>query len=307
MYIDADDAKTDVILAGVTAVLGLTATGFLLGSATMLRAGVVGAVVDITLILLLTALVPVLLARHRGDGGSAFGLRAHGQRPDIGRETPVPALALAVPAAIAGVLGLLVAARGTLPAVRLVAPVTAAADPVQLLLGLLQIGALSLGALVLVGFLTMRAADAFPRSPDVPLVTLTRQLTLVLVGVATVGGLLRAIAGASLLQTGAQLLGLVGVLALTDRFLVDARTVGRATVLTPLVVVTAAMVFARGGLFFGDLLGGLTAAALSGGTALAVSAAATTRRGAVLALPLLVAVHWWPTCLTPLAIAPTVC
>jgi hypothetical protein len=65
-------------------------------------------------------------------------------------------------------------------------------------------------------------------------------------------------------------------------------------------------VFAAGGIFRG-LLPGLSSAALAGGVTLAIAAMALTRRGIGITLPLVIAVHLWPTCLSPLTIAGGVC
>jgi hypothetical protein len=299
MYLDTDDARTDVILAAVTAVLGVRLRAFVQSQGGYPSPGTLtDAVLELVWIVALTALVPVLLARYRGDGLAAFGFRG----------TPrawLTGLALAVPAIVVGVAGQLLAGLDPLLG-RVALPVTGVPG-MDVALGLARVAAFSLGALALYGFLGSRAEAAFPRSPDVAGRQLLRTAGLVLVAVAAVGGLLRAIGPGTL--TGALLttVGLLALLLVADRVLDLPRALPRAVAITPLVVVLVGQIFGSGGIFFGDLLGALTFTAISGGAALVIALSGADRRGTALVVPLAVAVHWWPTCLSPLLIAQGLC
>lgn len=291
MYLAPDDAKTDVILVAAVTVLGPSLRAFAGGP---IGAGGFGLLVELLWIVGLTALVPVLLARYRGDGVAAFGWQGLGGA--FG-----PGLLLAIPAVAVGLVTVAVAG---LP----LAGRFSAADPFALVIQVLLVLALTGGALILAGFLAVRAREGFPRSPDVPLPQLIRTVGLILVAAAGIGGVLRGLSGGSIAISLASALAVASIVFLTERMLpAVVTTVPRAAVVAPIVVVVVANVYARGGLFFGDLLGGLTAGALGGAVALSVAVLALTRRGSGVALPLVLAVHVWPTCLSPVTLAGGVC
>jgi hypothetical protein len=299
MFLDTDDARTDVILAAVTAVLGVRLRAFVQGQGGYPSPGTLtDAVLELVWIVALTALVPVLLARYRGDGLAAFGFRG----------TPrawITGVALAVPAIVVGVVGQLLAGLDPLLG-RSAIPVTGVLG-LDVALGLTRVAAFSVGAVVLYGFLGNRAAAAFPRSPDVAGRQLLRTAGLALVAVAAVGGLLRAIGPGTLTGAALTTIGLLALLLVADRVLDLPRALPRAVAITPLVVVLVGQILGSGGIFFGDLLGALTFTAISGGAALAIALSGADRRGTGLVVPLAVAVHWWPTCLSPLLLAPGLC
>ena len=85
-----------------------------------------------------------------------------------------------------------------------------------------------------------------------------------------------------------------------DRVVTTRRTTPRAAVLTPVVVLVVVHVFAFGGLFRGDLLSGLYAGALAAGTATVTAVLLETRESAWAVVPVYLALHWWPSCLSPL-------
>jgi hypothetical protein len=294
VYLAPDDAKTDVILAAAVVVLGPLLRAFTgtIGP----PGGVIALIVDLLWIVALSALVPVALARYRGDGADAFAI--HGIREAFG-----PGLLLALPAI--GV-GLVIVATvgggvGLGPLGRL-----SATDPIGLLVGLVQVTLLTLGAWLLIAFLAVRSREGFPRSPEMPLTQLVRTAGLILTGVAVVGGLLRGVTGGSLAISLASALAVGLIVLLTDQMIPSGITVPRAAIIAPLVIVVVGNVYAAGGIFRG-LLAGLSAASLAGGVTLAIAAMALTRRGIGITLPLVLAVHLWPTCLSPLTIAGGVC
>ena len=295
MYLAPDDAKTDVILAAAVAVLGPSLRAF--AGTIGPPGGAIAIAIDLLWLIALSALVPILLARHRGDGAGAFAL--HGIREAFG-----PGLLLALPGVGVGLVTVAVvggAGGGLGPLGRL-----SAADPVGLLIGVVQVTLLSAGAWLLVAFLAVRAHEGFPRSPDMPLTQLVRTTGLILTGVALVAGLVRGFTGGSLAISLSSALAVGLIVVLTDQMLPTGVIVPRAALIAPIVIVTVGNVFAAGGVFRG-LLPGLSAASLAGGVTRAIAAMALTRRGIGITLLLVIAVHLWPTCLSPLTIAGGIC
>lgn len=306
MYLAPDDAKTDVILAAATAVLGVTLRGFVTTLPFYPRPGLATALLDLAWVVVLTALVPVLLARHRGDGAAGFGFTGASVATSV-RD----GLLLALPAAVIGLGGPLLI--GSPPGEALLgriaarSPVTACFD---LLCGVGWVVLAAGGVLILYGFLAVRARDGFPRSPDLALTQLTRTVGLGAVGVAAVAGLMRSLiqwSGTAFLLVVLNVLGLAAIMLLVDRLAPARLLVPRTTVVAPLIVLVVANVFAAGGLFRGDLLGALYTAALGAGVVLAIAVLAQTRRGIALAIPLVLVVHWLPTCYSPLTFARGLC
>jgi hypothetical protein len=313
VYLSPDDAKTDVILAAAAAVFGLTLRGFVASLPLYPRTGLAGAVLELIWVFVLTALVPILLARYRKDGAAAFGFTGGGGGRRIGPGGGAigpgggigRGVVLAVPAVLVGAGLQALNPIGGLGALlgRLAGPV-AAGSAVELAYAIGQVALLSLGALVLVGFVATRSRDGFPRSPETSLTQLIRTIGLGAVGVAFVGGLLRTLTGGgSLVFALGNVLALAAILLLTDRMVPTGLSVPRTAVAAPVVVVLVAQVFAAGGLFRGDLLFSLTAAALAAGVTIAIASLAQTRDGVIVAVPLVIAVHYWPTCLSPLVLA----
>lgn len=302
VYLAPDDAKTDVILAAATAVLGLTLRGFVASLPFYPRPGLVAAVLDLGWILALTALVPLLLVRHRQDGMSGFG---------FGQEGPTKGLVLAVPPIVAGILVQLLSGADPITALlgRLAAP-TMATGGADLAIGLARVALFTIGTLALYGFLASRAREGFPRSPEMLVTQLVRTIGLGAVGVATVTGLLSTLTRGSLAGFGlvvVNVLALAGILLLADRLVPAGLQVPRTALVTPLAILVIANIFATGGLFRGNLLGGLYGAALGAGAAVAISATAQTRAGIATMIPLVVAIHWFPTCLSPLTLVTGIC
>ncbi|GGI08795.1 hypothetical protein [Egicoccus halophilus] len=295
MYLSRDDARSDVILAGATTLFGGLVIGLL--TALPLYPGpgtVLGSFLDIAWIFVLTGLVPWLLARYRQDRIAAFGLDG----PRTGWRT---GLALAVPAVVLGVLHQLVTAGAD---TRLLGRVGGAGfltmDAVAAAaLGLLSFAVATAGALLLTCFLVVRGREAF-RSPDVSLTELLRTFGVGAAGVALLTGLLRAIGAAPLLPSVLQVAGLLALVLVADRLVPPRRTIPRAAVLTPVAVLGIAHVFAFGGLFRGDLLSGLYAGSLAAGTATITAVLLASRDRAWAVVPLFAALHWWPSCLSPL-------
>ncbi|MFU8839612.1 MAG: hypothetical protein ACNA8R_02690 [Nitriliruptoraceae bacterium] len=312
MFIDADDAKTDVILAGALAVLGPTLLGLLTRLPLLPRTGVGAVLVELVALALLTLLVPLWSARYRRDGAAAFGFAEGGGgrlRVAGTTGTTAAALQLAAPVLLLGMLlAALLSSQASVIALGRVGLALRTTDPVlSLVLTLAQIAVLGVGSLVLTGFLSVRGRAGFPRSPDVSLTELVRTFGLGAVGVALLTGLVRLATGADVRVVGLNLLALVAVLLLADRLVPHGVSVPRSTVAAPLVVVVLMQTFAAGGLFGGGVLTGLHRGALAAGVVLTIASLAATRRGVAAAIPLVLAVHWWPTCLSPLPGAGGLC
>jgi hypothetical protein len=306
VYVGPDEARSDVILTGAATVFGGTLLSLLLSAPGVPSDGVAGGVVVLLGWFALSALTPLLLARYREDLPAGVGLPA-GRHVDIGA-----ALLLAAPVAVLGVLrGLLVdgsvaaALLGRPGRPLLGSPAVGPGDPdvVGAVLETVGVVVLTVGAVVLVGFLVVRGRDAF-REDDRSAHELLRTIGLGAAAAALVLGGVRALVGdASLTTLLLNVAALVVLVLVADRLVPAATVVSRPAVLTPVVLLLVAHVLAAGGLFRGDLLLGLSSGALAAGTA-AVVAVLTLQRGTVaVAVPMLIAIHWWPTCLSPLPFA----
>jgi uncharacterized membrane protein YgcG len=242
VFIDADDAKTDVILAGALAVLGPTLLGFVSRLPLLPRTGVGAVVVELIALALLTLLVPLWSARYRQDGAAAFGVATGGHLQVAGTATrATAALQLAAPVVVLGVLlAALLSSQASVLALGRLGLALRTADPVvSLVLTIAQVAVLSLGTLVLTGFLSVRGRAGFPRSPDVSLTELVRTLGLAAAGIALLTGLVRIAGGADVRIVALNVLALVTVLLLADRLVPVGLEVPRTTVAAPLVVIVA--------------------------------------------------------------------
>ncbi len=311
MFIEADDAKTDVILAAAVAVIGPSLVGFVSRLPLLPRTGVLALLIDLLWLAAVTLLVPVLLARYRGDGAAAFGFRSAGGHLGVaGSSQPTTSAALLVlPVAVAGATTVLLAGGGPLGAAlgSLGSSLARGADVGLVGVVALRVVVLTVGAVVLIGFLSVRSRDGFPRSPDTSLTELVRTFGLGASAVALVTGLVRVATGAPVLVLVLNLLAMVAVLLLVDRLVPTGVSVPRTTVVAPLLLVVLIQTFAAGGLLGGGLLLGVHRGALAAGVTIAIAATAATRRGVALAVPMVLAVHWWPTCLSPLPGAGGLC
>jgi hypothetical protein len=282
-----DEARSDVALTVAALVFGPLLLGSLRGGS-----GTLGVLLDVLVVLALTALVPLLLVRSRAGrrAQGAFGraLALDGSPAGIGLGLP-----LAVPVAVAGTVAMLSA--GALPGAALIGRLSG--DPLQVV----QVAALTVGSTVLVVFLVRRGAEAFPRSPEWTLRRLTRTLGMGAAGLALVAGLLRVPLGASPLRVVTNAVALAVLVLLADRTLVSGRAVPRLALFLP-----AGLVLYLHLTSFGFSVG-LQAGALAAGVTVVVGVAALGSRGTWPVVPLMLAVHLWPTCLSPLTLARGLC
>jgi hypothetical protein len=305
VHITSEEARSDVILTAATTLFG----GFVLTLVTQLplypRTGILGLLVGVFWIFALTGLVPLLLARYRGDGLRAFGLDAprDGWRAGLVLLVPVVALGVvrelvATGSPVPALLGRLGGATGGSPVVM----GTTSLGPIELAFSALQLVALTVGAVLLTTFLTVRGRDGF-RPVDLSLTQAVRTFGMGAAGIALLTGLVRSVGpDTRVVPVLLQVVALVALVLLTDRLVPIGPTFPRGAVLAPGIVVLLAHVFATGGLFRGNLLAGLHTGALAAGTTVVVAVLVATRRRAWAVVPLLLALHWWPSCLSPLAL-----
>lgn len=282
-----DEARSDVALAIATLVFGPLLLGGLRGAS-----GTAGVVIDLAVVLSLTAAVPLLLIRSRAasDPGRTLSstLALGGPMQGV-----TAGLALALPAALAGAFAMLTV--GSAPDAALLGRLAGA--PLQLL----QVIALSVGSFVFVVFVVRRTAAAASRSPEWPLRRLLRTLGMGGAAVALVAGLLRVPLGANPLRVSGNALALAVVVLAADRMLGRHHTVPRIAILLP-----AGLTLYLHLTSFGFAIG-LQAGALAVGMVAVIGTIALSAGGAWPIVPLIVAVHLWPTCLTPLALVHGLC
>jgi hypothetical protein len=282
-----DEARSDVALSLAALVFGPLLLGGLRGGS-----GTAGVLLDLAVVLALTALVPLLLLRSRSAGlAGASPIRSLGLAgPPQGAAAGLP---LALPVALAGTFAMI--SVGTSPGAALIGRLSGA--PLQVV----QVLGLSAGSFVFVVFLARRGAEAFPRSPEWALRRLLRTIGMGAAALALVAGLLRVPLGADPLRVTVNAAALAAVVLLADRMLGARVAVPRLALMLP-----AGLVLYLHLTTFGFSVG-LQAGALAAGVITVMSALALSARGAWPVIPLVVAVHLWPTCLTPLALVRGLC
>ncbi len=291
----SDDAQTDVILAAATVIFGVSLRTFVMNFVWYPQLALTRRLLDVVWVLALTALVPILLARYRNDRAAAFGVRGAG----LFREP-----ALLIPS-----VGVIAVTYLLVP--DLLATPQAIFGRATSLLGLLETLALACGTFALITFLSVRARDGYPRSPELPLKQLVRTIGVGAIGITLLFGVLRAFGPRptatalvfALLYTAT----VTVLLLLTDRQIPYGLRVSRAAIVAPVVVVAVGYIFFAGGLFRGDLLTGGYLAAIATPTTLLLASRTHLERGTVAVIPFLVTIHLWPTCLSPLVLAPGFC
>lgn len=287
MWTDPEEARSDFILAAAAALFGPLLLTFLQNLLQPLFLGTPGNLFSLALFFAYTGLVPLLLARYRGQGIEAFGL-------DDGREGIVPGLLMALPI-VAVAIGLGLALSGSVVDAVLGTLSGLLAGPATFLTTLLRAVVFSVSVVLLYTFLTTKARHAFARN-EVQQVEMLRTFGIGAAGAGFLAGLLLLVRGGSLLRILLEALTLVAVVLVADRFVAANGRTTRATVLAPAIV--ALIVKVR--LFGGDFVFSLRGALLSAGLVIVVAVVLETRRYAWAALPVLVATVLWPTPLVPL-------
>jgi len=281
-----DEARSDVALTVAALVLGRLLLGSLGG-----RSGTLGVLADAVLLLAVTALVPLLLLRSRRLGSHALALDVTGRPNGLG---PLRAgVPLALPIAVAGGVAMLTvgAAGGAALLGRL------SGSPLQIV----PVLALTVGAGVSTVFLAVRGRDAFPRSPVWTLTRLLRTVGMGAAALALVAGLLRVPVGGSSVRAVVNAAALAVLVLIADRGAARGGAVPRLAVMLPAGLAVYLHVTTLG------LSLGLVAGALAAGTTAVIATVALGPHGARPLAPLLLALHVWPTCLSPLVMARGLC
>lgn len=304
MFIDTEAAKSDFILAASAYLfLPMAVTG-LLYSLPLYPGGMTGVMLGLVWIGLAGAASPILLARYRGDARRAFPLGGGGSwlpqsllltipvgATSLARALPVPEVN--VGEALLGRLGPFGQSNPTIAGTGLLA--------VQVLLGLLVVTLLAVTSVVLLVFLSTRAADGF-RGPEIGLTEGLRTFGMGAAAVGLVTGLLNTFRDGMVIGWQTAVInsaGLVLVVLLADQLIPARGRTTRATIIAPLVVVAGAFLLTAGGVFRGDPLFALYPGSLAGGVMVVVASLVAADR-AWTAVPLLVVTAVYPTCMTPL-------
>lgn len=289
MWESPEEARSDFILAAATAVFGPLLYFFAVSVLPLGQLRLVGDAVRVGIVFAISGVVPVLLARYRGQGAAAFGLNTpvrDGITAGLVVAAPLVGLGIAVqwadpassaPSALLGVLG-------HLPR-----------SPLDLLVWLLLHIALFTGALLLYAFLAAKAREAF-RGTEIGQVEALRTFGMVAAAAGFVVGLpIAAFTDVTLLRATLGPLALAVAVLLADRFVVPGAMTTRATVLAPAIV--AAII--RLELFGGRFLLTLRQAVLAGGLVLVLAVLIETRRYAWAIVPILLAVTLYPSSISP--------
>ncbi len=299
MYLSPDDAKSDVILAAAVLIFGGLARTIVAQLPLYPQQGVFALVFELAWIAVLTAAMPWWLSRYRGDGIRAFGLDGDRGALSGGLLLAAPIVVVSISAALINGRSITSALLGDLGGI------LGSQAPGMGLFAAAQVGYVilaTLGATLVVSFLAIRSRDAFPRSPETSLTELVRTFGLGAVGVALVIGVLRSISPMfSIVSALLQVAGAAAIVLLADRKLPSRAAVPRATILAPAIIVLVVHIFAFGGLFRGDLAGGLYAGSLGAAVAVVISALVQLKGVAWAIVPMLVAAHWWSGPFSPLA------
>lgn len=307
MWMSTEDARSDVILAGATAVFGVSLIAFLRQLPGYPDRGFLGIALQLFWVFALTGLVPWLLTRYRKLGPESYGL-------ETGREGLSAGLLLALPVVVAGVLrgiplqgSLLRAVLGRFstfvpggdPTVS-ESSVGAANVVLDGLIALALVLILVAGTLLLFPFLTVRGRDAFAPQ-EVSATETIRTFGMGAAAAALVFGLLRSISSdLSALGVLVNVLALAALVLLGDRLVPAKVTTARAAILTPVVIAFLAHLLPS---LRGDLLFGLYSGALAAGIVAVVASVIEGRAYAWAIVAPVIAMAVYPTCLTPLPFA----
>ncbi|MDP8930300.1 MAG: hypothetical protein M3O70_17460 [Actinomycetota bacterium] len=289
MWANPEEARSDFVLAAAAAVLGPLLLRLLapLGLRALQGRGPVGAAFFVLVAFAFTGLVPLLLARHRGEGLAAFGLDAPRQAMSAGLLAAVPLVAVgmlqwwavtrSLPKALTGVFAQVID------------------DPFGLVFAALGSLALFVGSVLLFTFLTVKARDGFART-ELAQLQMLRTLGLAAAGAGAVVGLLllpirRIALGAALLEP----LALAAVVLLADRLVQPRVTTSRAAILGPVIVALLLQLELFGGAFLTSLREGLLAA----GLVVVVAVLVETRQTAWAVVPLFAAVSFYAVSFRP--------
>lgn len=288
MYADVEEARSDFILAAAMAVFGPLIYLFVVRILPLRGLGAFEGLVHAALVFAVIGLVPLLLARYRGEGAVAFGLAGE-PGPGV-----AAGAAIAAPAVLLGIF-VLFSQYGARPSILLGVIPNAFGGPVETLVSIAGLVALLLGSLLLYTFLATKARHAFARNE-------IRQLeALRTFGMGAAGGAL--VIGVLVLAQGRIGVGrlfvdplvLAAMVLLTDRLIEPDAMTTRATMLAPAIVALVVQI----DLFGGAFLVTLRQALLGTGVVLVITALVETRRYAWAVVPILAALTIYPSALRP--------
>ena len=296
MWLDRDDARSDVVLAAAAAALGPGVLAFLL-LPILPTDGIAFSVVVLAVMFTAVGLVPYLLARYRDDVPGAFGLGGEdGGAFALGLSLAAPTILLFGLTSLANGASFGFAFAGRL---QLTGPALGAAATSDILLRLAEGTVMAIASWLLVTFLAVRGRDGF-RANEMDTTEALRTAGLALCGASLLLGLLRVVTGFGL--AAALLTPLVAfvLVLIADRQVEPRTTVNRPMLLTPVVTVIVVQFLLDGGGFFGgNLLEPLHRGASGAVLALVVATLVSVKRTAATFL-LVAAVSLYPSCLSPI-------
>lgn len=289
MWTSPDEARSDFILAAAAALIGPIVLRLLLRVAPFLGEGVLGIALMPAFTFSFTGLVPLLLARYRGEGFAAFGL-------DVPREGIGVGFICAAPIVVLGILeswavpgtSLVEAFGGTLGTLARVDP----ADSVRFALVFL---AGFVGNTMLFTFLTVKARQGFAPNEMGQLEALRTFGTIAAAAGLVLGLAIVAFGPTSWLPIVLEPVAVFALILVVDRFIdTNARTT-RAAILGPAIVALLLRLDLLGGAFLVTLRTGALAAALI----IAVAVLVESRRYAWAVVPLFAAITFYGTNIQP--------
>lgn len=301
MWLSADEAKSDVILAAAATLFGGLLLGWISGIPLYPTTGLVGSIVDVIEIAVIVGLVPLLLARYRdGTLEQSYALDSPSSGLWVG-------LLVGAPIALIEIVRRLVISGSVTDA--LVGRILLGQPTITSSVELTQVGDIGIEAVwvavfaaatwMFLSFVIVRSRPAF-RSPDMDVTGALRTFGLAAAAGGFVIGLLRALVERSgFMVTLLSFVAVAAAVLIADRYVPAGTETTRAAMLAPAIIVLVAHILSGGGLFRGDLITtlhrGLTSAAL----VIALAALVESRNGWALP-PIVAIVALWPTCATPL-------
>lgn len=301
MWLSADEAKSDVILAAAATLFGGLLLGWIANLPLYPTSGLAGSIVEVVEIAVIVGLAPLLLARYReGTLEQSFALTDNSAGLWIG-------LLVGAPIALIEIVRRLVISGSVTDALFgriLLGQPTIVSDTEltqvsSIALEAVYVAVFAVATWIFLSFIAVRARAAF-RSPEMDVTAALRTFGLGAAAGGFVIGMLRGVVNRSgFMVAFLSFVAVVAAILIADRY-VPARTeTTRAAMLAPAVIVLVAHVLSGGGFFRGDLITtlhrGLTSAAL----VIAMAALVESKNGWALP-PIVAIIALWPTCATPL-------
>lgn len=288
MYADVEETRSDFILAAAMAVFGPLIYLFVVRLLPLRGLAGFEGLVHAALVFAVIGLVPLLLARYRGEGAAAFGL-AGDPGPGIAAGS-----AIAAPAVLLGIFGLW-SQYGARPSILLGIIPNALGGPVETLVAVAGLAALLVGTVLLYTFLATKARHAFARNEIRQLEALRTFGMSAAGGALVIGVLVLAQGRVGLTRLFIDPLVLVAMILLTDRLVEPNAMTTRATMAAPAIIALVVQLELFGGAFLVTLRHAL----LGAGVVVVVTALVETRRYAWAVVPIIAALTLYPSGLRP--------